>query len=133
MHSISKTLRTVSRLALGSLLLTAGIGHLGKKRQEFQAQVPDWVPLSKDTVVLASGGVEVALGTALLALPQQKVVVGRLAALFFTLIFPGNISQFATKTSAFGLDTDRKRTIRLLFQPILVLWAVWSTRSICTQ
>ena len=62
MHSISKTLRTVSRLALGSLLLTAGIGHLGKKRQEFQAQVPDWVPLSKDTVVLASGGVEVALG-----------------------------------------------------------------------
>lgn len=129
-HSVTSTLRTTGRVALGGVLLAAGIGHLSKRRQEFQAQVPGWVPLPKDTVVLASGSVEIALGAALLALPRHKAVIGRMAALFFTLVFPGNISQLVTKTSAFGLDTDRKRALRLLFQPLLIVWAVWSTRSI---
>lgn len=128
LYSLSKK---ASRITLGGVLLTAGIGHLSTKRQEFQAQVPDWVPAYKDAVVLASGAVEVALGAALIALPRQQVFVGRVAATFFTLILPGNISQFVTKTSAFGLDTDRKRAIRLLFQPLLVAWALWSTRAIC--
>lgn len=130
MHSVTSALRLAGRVALGGVLLTAGIGHLSKKRQEFQAQVPGWVPLPKDTVVLASGGVEIALGAALLAVPRHKTLIGRTTALFFALVFPGNISQLVTKTSAFGLDTDRKRALRLLFQPILIVWAVWSTRSI---
>jgi hypothetical protein len=27
---------------------------------------------------------------------------------------------------AFGLDTDRKRIVRLLFQPLLVLWSLFA-------
>jgi len=50
--------------------------------------------------------------------------------LFFVAIFPGNISQWLTRTDAFGLDTDEARLIRLFFQPLLVLWALWSTRAI---
>jgi uncharacterized membrane protein len=42
-------------------------------------------------------------------------------------IFPGNLSQYATRTDAFGLDTDTKRLVRLPFQPLLVAWALWST------
>ena len=129
MHTLTTTTRTLGRLSLGGILLSAGIGHLTTKRQEFQAQVPDWVPLSKDTVVLASGAVEVALGGALLTLPRHKKRVGQLTALFFTAVFPGNISQLATKTPAFGLDTDSKRAVRLVFQPLLVAWALWSTRT----
>jgi len=130
MHSPATITRTFSRLALGGFLLTAGIGHLGKKRKEFQAQVPDWMPLSKDIVVVASGGVEIVLGAALLTLPRHQANLGRTAALFFAVVFPGNIHQVAARTPAFGLDTDRKRAIRLLFQPILVAWALWSTRAV---
>lgn len=129
MRRATSITRTTARVALGGLLLSAGIGHLTKQRREFQAQVPDWVPLSKDAVVLASGGVEIALGTSLIALVRRKALIGRLAALFFALVFPGNVSQFVTKTPAFGLDTDRKRAIRLAFQPLLIAWALWSTRS----
>lgn len=120
--------RTVGRLALGAALVFAGISHLTWSRQEFQAQVPTWVPLDPDLVVLASGVVEVVLGGALLAARgRTRVLVGWLAAAFFVAIFPGNISQLVTRTDAFGLDTDQARAVRLLFQPVLVVWALWST------
>jgi len=96
---------------------------------EFQAQVPPWVPLSPDFVVLASGVVEIALGLALISL-QRRREVGIATALFFIAIFPGNISQFVNHIDAFGLDSDRARAIRLLFQPLLVLWALWSTTAL---
>jgi uncharacterized membrane protein len=96
---------------------------------EFQAQVPPWVPLSPDFVVLASGVVEIALGLALVSL-QRRREVGIATALFFIAIFPGNISQFVNQIDAFGLDSDRARAIRLLFQPLLVLWALWSTTAL---
>jgi uncharacterized membrane protein len=50
-----------------------------------------------------------------------------MAALFFVLIFPGNINQYVNHLNAFGLDADTKRFIRLLFQPLLVAWALWSS------
>lgn len=123
----TSTPRTVGRLALGAFLLFAGITHLTVARDEFQAQVPAWVPLDADTVVLVSGVVEISLGGALLVLPHKKVPVGWVVAAFFVAIFPGNISQYVTHTDAFGLDTDQKRAVRLVFQPLLVLWALWST------
>jgi uncharacterized membrane protein len=119
--------RTVGRIGLGAVLLFAGISHLTVAREEFRAQVPEWLPLDEDFVVLASGAVEIAIGGALVALPKQRVAVGLIAAAFFVAIFPGNISQLVTRTDAFGLNSDSSRAIRLLFQPVLVLWALWST------
>ena len=123
----SSVLRTIGRIVLGLFLVFAGISHLTFARQEFTAQVPEWVPASKDVVVLASGVVEISLGAALVLLRQRRVSVGWLVAAFFVAVFPGNISQFATHSDAFGLDSDRARGIRLLFQPLLVAWALWST------
>jgi uncharacterized membrane protein len=119
--------KTFARILLGAFLVLAGVGHLTTQRTEFQAQVPPWVPLDPDFVVLASGVVEVALGTALMALPRRKVAIGWVVAAFFVAIFPGNISQYVTGTDAFGLDTDTSRLVRLAFQPVLVVWALWST------
>ncbi|WP_309571122.1 hypothetical protein [Deinococcus sp.] len=119
--------QTLARVLLGSAMVFAGTGHLTFLRQDFQAQVPTWLPLNRDFVVLASGVVEVGLGAALLALPRQRVTVGWVLAAFYVAIFPGNISQYVSHQSAFGLDTDHKRLIRLFFQPLLVLWALWST------
>lgn len=121
--------RLLGRTVLGSFLLFAGITHLTIAREEFTAQVPEWVPLEEDTVVVASGVAEISLGAALLALPRQRSLVGWVVAAFFVAIFPGNISQYRTRTSAFGLDTDRARGIRLLFQPLLVIAALWSTSA----
>ncbi|MCJ1702479.1 hypothetical protein [Rathayibacter sp. VKM Ac-2926] len=126
--STPSLIRTGAKVLLGSALVFAGVSHLTRAREEFQAQVPEWVPLDKDTVVLASGVVEIGLGASLVLARRRSPLVGAAAAAFFTAIFPGNVSQYLTKTSAFGLDTDRKRAVRLVFQPLLVAWALWSTR-----
>ena len=119
-------LRLIGRLTLGAFLLLAGISHLAWNREAFLAQVPTWLPLEGDFVVIASGLVEITLGLALL-LARRQVLVGWIVALFFLAIFPGNISQFVTATDSFGLNSDLSRGIRLLFQPVLVAWALWST------
>lgn len=118
--------RKAAQIALGAALIYAGISHLTTSRIEFQAQVPSWVPASADFVVLASGVVEIALGIWLASLRYRREV-GIVTALFFIAIFPGNISQYLNKINAFGLDSDRARAIRLLFQPLLIAWALWST------
>jgi uncharacterized membrane protein len=122
-------LRKAGQLALGGFLLTAGTGHLTFARQEFQAQVPDWVPLDKDTVVLLSGVVELAFGTALVSTWKQprRAAVGAATAGLFVAVFPGNVAQLTGHRDAFGLDTDTKRAVRLLFQPLLVDWALRAT------
>lgn len=119
--------RTIARLVLGAFLLLAGISHLTINREAFLAQVPTWLPLPGDFVVVASGIVEIVLGTALLVLGRYRVQVGWIVAAFFIAIFPGNISQLVTHTDSFGLNTDLARSIRLVFQPLLVLLALWST------
>ncbi|MEJ6490547.1 hypothetical protein PQI23_12540 [Leucobacter sp. USCH14] len=119
-------LQHVARVLLGAALLFAGIAHLTFARREFQAQVPDWVPADKDFVVVASGVVEITLGGAVAVLGRFRVPIGWVVAAFFVAVFPGNISQFVTRTDAFGLESDAARGIRLVFQPLLVLWALWS-------
>lgn len=119
--------RSFFRILLGIALVYAGIGHLTFLRVEFVAQVPHWLPLESDWVVVASGLVEIALGLALVAIYNWKAITGWLAAIFFIAIFPGNIAQYVNQVDAFGLDSDRERFIRLFFQPVLVLWALWST------
>jgi uncharacterized membrane protein len=119
--------RTLARLLLGGILVLAGISHLTFARQEFEAQVPEWFPGDDDPVVLVSGLVEISLGAALVAFGRGRVGVGFVVAAFFVAIFPGNIAQYVDGTDAFGLDTDQKRLVRLFFQPLLVIWALWST------
>jgi uncharacterized membrane protein len=118
---------TIARYLLAVVLVITGVGHLTFARSGFQGQVPAWVPLDPDFVVLASGVVELAFAVALVALSRWRVAVGWLLAAFFVAIFPGNISQFLTHTDSLGLDTDVARGVRLVFQPVLVLVALWST------
>jgi uncharacterized membrane protein len=124
---VSAPPQSIARLVLGVVLIFAGVSHLSFARTAFYAQVPPWLPLNADFVVIASGVVEIALGASVLLLARWRVLVGWVVATFFVLVLPGNISQFATHTSAFGLDSDLARGIRLLFQPVLVMWALWCT------
>ena len=120
-------LQTLFRVLLGAFLVYAGTGHLTWLRAEFQAQVPPWIPLDPDLVVVLSGIVEIALGAALIFLSRYRVALGWITAVFFILIFPGNIAQFTQHRDAFGLNSDLARLIRLFFQPLLVIWALWAT------
>src|SRR5271163_2297481 len=124
---VSSLPRRIARLVLGAFLISAGVSHLSFARTPFYAQVPPWLPLKADLVVITSGVVEIALGASLVLLTRWRVPVGWVVAVFFVLVFPGNISQFVTHADAFGLDSDLAWGIRLLFQPQLVIWALWCT------
>ncbi len=122
--------KTFIRILLGLFMTYAGVSHLTIARQEFVAQVPTWLQFSPgftDFVVLASGVVEIVLGLGMLFLWKKKAIVGALLALFYVLIFPGNINQYVNDIDAFGLDTEQARFIRLFFQPLLIFFALWST------
>ena len=127
-------LKSLAQIALGAFLLSAGISHLDSNRTEFLAQVPTWLPLDADFVVVASGLVEITLGvlliTTVLVFKKYRRQVGLITGIFFILIFPGNINQYVNQIDAFGLDTDTKRLIRLFFQPPLVIWALWSSGAV---
>ncbi len=127
MNNKTTTAQNVGRIILGLFLMLAGTGHLTFQRVEFTAQVPPWLPFSPDFVVLASGVVEILLGASLLFLSKQRTTVGWVIAIFFVLVFPGNIAQLMEHRDAFGLDTDLKRWLRLPMQPALIFLALWST------
>ncbi len=128
-NEINKTSKaqTAGRIILGLFLSLAGIGHLTFQRQEFLAQVPPWLPIEPDLVVVLSGIVEILLGASLLFLSKYRTMVGWVVAAFFVAVFPGNIAQLVEHRDAFGLNSDVQRWIRLLFQPLLILWALWCT------
>lgn len=118
------------RILLGIFMITAAMGHFTFQRTDFQAQVPNWVPMDKDLVVILSGIVEMAIGLAIIFLTRYKIQIGIGLALFYVLVFPGNIAQYLNATDALGMNTDQARLIRLFFQPVLILWALWSTGAL---
>ena len=127
---MNKLFKNSAQILLGAALAYAGIKHLTSSRLEFQAQVPTILKSQADFIVLASGVVEISLGLGLITLWKYRVQIGALTAAFFTAVFWGNISQYLNHTDAFGLNSDTSRFIRLLFQPLLVLWALWSSGAL---
>ena len=125
--TVSARVRSAARVVLGAALIFAGLGHLTFARIDFQAQVPDWIGIDKNLVVVVSGIVEIALGVALIVVRRHRSLLGLAVGLFFIAVFAGNISQFIDGDDAFGLNSDAARRNRLFFQPVLVAWAWWST------
>jgi uncharacterized membrane protein len=132
MNKVVKTtlLQNIFRILLAIFMIYAGYSHLTFNRMDFQAQVPDWIPLSKDLVVILSGIVEIGLGLGLAFWKNERIRFGWALALFFILIFPGNIAQYLDGKDVFGvLDSDGARLSRLFFQPVLIAWVLWSAGS----
>lgn len=118
--------QTVLRILLGAILLYSGISHLTWNKTAFLAQVPNILPFAPSVTVLLSGIAEIVLGAALIVLPKFKAAAGMLTAIYFVAIFPGNVAQYMNGIDSFGLNSDQSRLIRLFFQPVLILWALWS-------
>jgi len=129
----TSTIQNIFRILLGLIMLYIGIAHLSFRRIEFQAQVPTWLTTDKDLmdlVVLISGYVEIAFGVLMIFGRKLKVKTGIALGVFYILIFPGNINQYINEIDSLRLDSENKRLIRLFFQPLLVLWAFWSTGAL---
>lgn len=129
----TSVIQNILRILLGAFMLYAGIGHLTFLRIEFQAQVPTWITTDKafmDFIVLASGVVEIIFGILMIVGDKLKIKTGIALAIFFILIFPGNINQYVNQIDSFGLNTDKQRLIRLIFQPVLIIWALWSSGAL---
>ena len=126
-------IQNIFRVLLGSIMLYIGIAHLSFRRIEFQAQVPTWLTTNEgmmDLIVLISGYIEIAFGILMILGGKLKVKTGIALGIFYVLIFPGNINQYINEIDSLRLDSDNKRLIRLFFQPLLVLWAFWSTGAL---
>jgi uncharacterized membrane protein len=126
-HIETSLTQKIFRIILASFMIFAGFSHLTFNRIEFQAQVPEWLPMSKDLVVILSGIVEMGLGLGLAFWKNQRVRFGWALAIFYILIFPGNIAQYIEGKDFASLDSDTARLIRLFFQPVLIAWALWSS------
>lgn len=122
--------RGIARWVLGCFFIAAGLAHLTGARAEFRAQVPAWLPLDEDLVVVLSGIVEIALGLAVLLVRGHRRRVGWVIAAFLVAVFPGNLAQYVEGVDAFGLTSDGARLTRLFFQPLLIAWALWSTGAL---
>jgi uncharacterized membrane protein YphA (DoxX/SURF4 family) len=75
-QKLYQTVKAIFRILLGASLLFAGISHLTVARTEFLAQVPTWLPLNADLVVVLSGIAEIVLGLALIFLVKQRALAG---------------------------------------------------------
>ena len=120
--------RVVARYLLIALLVAAGASHLSWGRRGYRIVVPDWATrllrTDKDTIVLLSGAVELVLGAVVAAAPTRSTAAA--VAAFFVAVCPGNVHQWRTGRSAPLMRTDRARFIRVLLQPLLVVWALWA-------
>lgn len=125
-------IRDIARWALALGLAFMGVLHFVQTRG-FRGLIPAWATkatrLDKDGIIIASGAAELALAAGLVALPKERRRIGWATAAFFVAVFPGNVEQWRTHRSAPGLDTDTKRLVRLFLQPVLIIWALWSTRT----
>ena len=129
----TSTIQNIFRILLGLIMLYIGIAHLSFRRIEFQAQVPTWLTTDEglmDLVVLISGYIEIAFGILMIVGNKLKLKTGIALGIFYILILPGNINQYINEIDSLRLDSDNKRLIRLFFQPLLVLWAFWSTGAL---
>jgi uncharacterized membrane protein len=125
--SVTTTARHLARVLLAAFLVAAGISHF-VIHDEFLAQTPTWLP-ARSAVIWVSGVIEIALGIALVLVRRRRRELGWLVAGFFVLVFPGNVYQAVAGIDGFGLDTPAARWTRLAFQPLLIAWAIVSTRE----
>jgi uncharacterized membrane protein len=116
-----------ARWALAAFMLTAGVGHFVAS-DAFERIVPTWLPF-RLAIVWGSGVIEVAFALLLVIFPEQRRAVGRSLAVFFVGLFPGNVYQAVAGISTVGLRTPAARWVRVAAEPLLIAWALWSTRE----
>jgi len=125
--------QNILRVTLGLIMIYIGIAHLYFRRIEFQAQVPRWLTSDEsfvDMIVLISGYIEIIFGVLMVWGGKFKAKTGLVLGVFYVLVFPGNINQYIHELDGLRMYSNNERFLRLLFQPVLIFWALWSTNAL---
>ena len=116
--------RTILRLVLAAAYLAAGVLHLYMPAP-FLRITPAWVPFPA-TVIAFTGLCEVA-GAIGLMLPRLRWWAGVMLAAYAVCVYPANIKHAYDQVIIAGeLHSLAYHAPRLLFQPVIVWWALFA-------
>ena len=119
-----EAMRTGMRWLMIVFYFGAGIVHI-RSPQSFFPIVPDWVPFPSE-VILLTGVAEIA-GAIGLAVPSLRWWAGAGLAVYAVAVFPANIKHALDGIEIAGSHQGLGYHIpRLLFQPVLVWWALFA-------
>ncbi len=122
------TARTVARGVLATAFLAAGVIHL-LAPAPFLSILPPWAPWPGPLIAL-TGLAEIA-GAIGLCVPRLRRAAGLGLALYAACVFPANIQHAINDLSlAHPVLGWAYHGPRLLFQPVIVWWALWSGGAI---
>jgi uncharacterized membrane protein len=117
-------MRAWMRWLLTLIYAVAGIIHLTAPTV-FLPVMPDWVPAPYQ-VILFTGACELA-GAAGLMIARTRWLTGLMLAVYAVCVFPVNIKHALHEPAVFGLTNPwLYHGPRLLFQPVLVWWALYA-------
>ncbi len=120
--------RACMRWGLALALVFTGVDHLVTP-QRYLAMMPDFVPFHPQ-IVLFTGVCEI-LGAIGMLIPRLRHLAGVMLAIYFVCVFPANINNAIAGLAVQGLPTGRwYYWVRLLFQPAVIWWALYSTSVI---
>jgi len=112
------------RLAMALALLLVGSDHL-LTPQRYLPMLPDFLPYHLE-LVLFTGLCELA-GAIGLLLPRWRRYAALALALYFVCVFPANIKNALDGLNVEGLPAATwYYWLRLPFQPLIVLWALYA-------
>ncbi|WP_396594266.1 DoxX family protein [Brevundimonas sp. R86498] len=116
-------LRPPARWILIAAYLAAGILHV-LAPAPFLGITPGWVPFAP-TVILITGLAEIA-GAIGLIIPRLRRAAGLGLALYAACVFPANIQHAINDLTLADPQLGwAYHGPRLLFQPVIVWWALW--------
>ncbi len=121
-------IRPIARWVLTTTFLVAGVLHV-LAPAPFLDITPAWVPFAP--VVIALTGLAEIAGAVGLMIPRLRRAAGIGLALYAACVFPANIQH---AISDLGLAEPvlgwAYHGPRLLFQPVIVWWALWVGEAI---
>jgi uncharacterized membrane protein len=116
------------RWGMSLALLLAGADHL-KNPQRYLPMMPAFLPLH-GVLVAFTGVCEIAGGLGLLV-PPVRWLAGVMLAVYFVCVFPANVNVALTGGRVEGMPQAHwYYWVRLLFQPLVVWWALFAAEVI---
>jgi uncharacterized membrane protein len=120
-----RSTRRAARLGMAAAMVLAGASHWTMPTPFIQ-HLPSWVPAA-ETLILLTGGIEIALGAALLVRQPWRRLAGLALAAYLVAVFPSNVYVAIAAVDVEGQPGGWYPWLRLPLQMLFVAWALWST------
>jgi uncharacterized membrane protein len=117
--------RRAARFGMAAAMIFAGVAHW-LMPTPFIQHLPEWVPAAEE-LILITGGIEVALGGALLVRHPWRRWAGLALAAYLIAVFPANVYVAVAGIDVDGQPGGLYPWLRLPLQLLFVAWAVWCT------